>query len=191
MLLLQEKILELSTVPREGILKVDNFLNHIIDPQLMLAIGKELALRFKDSNIDKVLTLEASGIAPALGVALELNVPLLFAKKSLPSTMAEGYSTKIYSFTKNKDYDIFVSKEYIKKDENILIIDDFLAMGHAVLGMQKLIIMGKANCIGVGIVIEKSFQSGRQTLVDQGIHLESLVRLKSVAPPHNIQFITE
>ena len=191
MQLLQQKILELSTVPKEGILKVDNFLNHIIDPQLIIEIGKELALRFKDSKIEKVLTLEASGIAPALGVALALNIPLLFAKKSLPTTMADGYHTQIHSFTKNKDYDIFVSKEYIKKGENILIVDDFLAMGHAVLGMKKIIEMGEANCVGVGIIIEKSFQPGRQLLLEQGIHLESLVRLKSVSPPNNIEFIIE
>ena len=189
MLLLQERILQFGTVPKEGILKVDNFLNHIIDPKLVMELGKELANRFKDTPIDKVLTIEASGIAPALGVALELDVPLLFAKKSIPSTMADGYYTRVHSFTKNKDYDIFVSKQYINKGENILIIDDFLAMGNAILGMKELITQGGGNCVGVGIVIEKSFQKGRDILLKEGLHLESLVRLKSVLPPNKIEFL--
>lgn len=187
--LLQQKILELATVPKEGVIKVDNFLNHIIDPELMIMIGENLAKRFAGIKVDKILTLEASGIAPALGVALALKVPLLFAKKSLPSTMHEGYHTKIHSFTKNKDYDVFVSKEYINKDENILIVDDFLAKGNAILGLKKLIEAGQGNCVGVGIVIEKSFQDGRQRLLAEGLVVESLVRLKSVSLPNNIEFI--
>ncbi|MGL5956296.1 MAG: xanthine phosphoribosyltransferase [Brevinema sp.] len=189
MKLLQDKIIELSKVPQEGILKVDNFLNHLIDPQFIIEIGQELAQRFEGEKIDKVLTLEASGIAPALGVALQLKIPLLFAKKSLPSTMSEGYHTKIYSFTKKKEFDIFVSKEYINQGEHILIVDDFLAMGHAVLGMKTLIEMGGATCAGVGIIIEKSFQEGRKLLIENGLHLESLVRLKRVSPPNIIEFI--
>ncbi|MGL4676887.1 MAG: xanthine phosphoribosyltransferase [Brevinema sp.] len=189
MKLLQEKIIELSEVPKEGILKVDNFLNHLIDPQLILEIGRELALRFEGTKIDKVLTLEASGIAPALGVALILQCPLLFAKKSLPSTISNGYHTKVYSFTKNKEFDIFVSKTYITPGEHILIVDDFLAMGNAVLGMKKLIEMGDGHCTGVGIIIEKSFQEGRKILLDHGLHLESLVRLKRVSPPNIVEFI--
>lgn len=188
MQILQQKILKLATVPKEGVLKVDNFLNHIIDPKLMINIGKELAERYKGTKIDKILTLEASGIAPALGTALALEVPLLFAKKSIPSTMSDGYYTTIHSFTKKKDYDIFISKEYISKGENILIVDDFLAMGNSVLGMTELIQMGGANCVGVGIVIEKSFQQGRQILSKKSIRVESLVRLKYIAPPHIIEF---
>lgn len=187
--LLKQKIIELGTIPKEGILKVDNFLNHVIDPRLIMEIGKDLAQRFQGEKIDKILTIEASGIAPALGVALELNVPLLFAKKSIPSTLADGYSTIVHSFTKSKNYDIFVSKEYILSGERILIIDDFLAMGNAILGMKTLIEMGGAHCIGVGIVIEKSFQQGRKILEDNGLHIESLVRLKSISPPHHIEFL--
>ncbi len=191
MQLLQQKIIESSRVPKEGILKVDSFLNHIIDPQLMMEVGKELAHRFSDVQIDKIITIEASGIAPALGASLELNVPLLFAKKSLPSTMADGYTTTIHSFTKNTDTHIFVSKEYIKEGERILIVDDFLAMGHAVIGLQKLIEMGGATCVGAGIVIEKSFQNGRELLLSQGLRVESLVRLKRVSPPNIIEFIED
>ncbi len=181
MLLLKEKILQLGTVPREGVLKVDRFLNHIIDPRLMMEIGRELSFKFKDQKIDKVLTLESSGIAPALGTALELGVPLLFAKKSLPSTMHDAYTAQVFSFTKNKTSDIFVSKEYITAGENILIVDDFLAMGNAVLGMKQIIEEGGAHCAGVGIVIEKSFQDGRKILEEHGLRVESLARLKSIS----------
>ncbi len=180
MLLLKEKILTLGTVPKDGVLKVDNFLNHIIDPKLIMEIGRELASRFQNQKIDKILTLESSGIAPALGTALALDVPLLFAKKSIPSTMNDGYSAKVHSFTKNKTSDIFVSKEYITAGENILIVDDFLAMGNAVLGMKKIIEEGGAHCAGVGIVIEKSFQDGRRILEEHGLRVESLARLSKI-----------
>lgn len=188
MQLLKDYILQQAIVPKEGILKVDSFLNHIIDPTLMIEIGKELAQRFQGHRIDKILTLEASGIAPALGTALALDVPLLFAKKTLPSTLSDGYHCKVHSFTKQKDFDIFVSKEYIKKDENILIVDDFLAMGNAILGLRDIIHMGQAHCVGAGIVIEKSFQKGRDILTNKGILVESLVQIKSLQP-NNICFL--
>lgn len=189
MLVLREKITQFAKVPKDGVIKVDSFLNHLIDPELMIEIGKEIASRFKNKNIDKVLTIEASGIAPALGTALCLKVPVLFAKKSMPSTMIEGYSAKVHSFTKDKDYDIFVSKEYLKEGENILIVDDFLAMGSAIMGMKYIIDEAKANCIGAGIVIEKSFQLGRGILEKNNILIESIVRIKSISVDKGIEFL--
>lgn len=187
--LLMQKIRDYGSVPMEGVLKIDSFLNHIVDPHLLSEIGKELALRFKDKKIDKVITLEASGIAPAFGTALALNVPLLFAKKALPSTMVSGYQAEVHSFTKKRTYNIFASKEYILEGERILIVDDLLATGNAILGMKKLIELGGAHCVGAGIVIEKSFQNGREILKEHGIEVESLVRLKQISPPNHVEFI--
>lgn len=170
-----------GTIPSDGVVKVDSFLNHMIDPNLILEIGKELASRFNAEKIDKILTIEASGIAPALGVAFTLGVPVLFAKKSLPSTMVAGYQSEVHSFTKKKNYTIFVSKEYISKDEKILIVDDFLAMGNSLSAMNDIIHQADAQCIGAGIVIEKSFQQGRQILEAQGMKIESLVRIKNLS----------
>ena len=184
---LKNKILKEAKVPKEGILKVDNFLNHQIDPELMMSIGNDLAERLKHTKPTKILTVEASGIAPALGVALALNIPLVFAKKSLPSTMIEGYQAKVHSFTKKTDYNIFVSAEYLQKGERILIIDDFLAMGNSIVGMLTIIEESGAECVGIGIVIEKTFQNGRNVIKKHGLPLESLVKV-SLATPDKIEF---
>jgi len=184
---LKARILKEAKVPREGVLKVDNFLNHQIDPELMMSIGNNLAQRLKHTNPTKILTVEASGIAPALGVALALNIPLVFAKKSLPSTMIKGYQALVHSFTKNTDYNIFVSAEYLQKGERILIIDDFLAMGNSIIGMLSIIKEAGAECVGVGIVIEKTFQNGRNAIKKYGLVPESLVKV-SLATPEKIEF---
>ncbi|MCK5779480.1 MAG: xanthine phosphoribosyltransferase [Psychrilyobacter sp.] len=177
MKLLKEKILEEGIVLSDSILKVDSFINHQIDPKLMQEIGREFAIKFKDMKIDKVLTIEASGIAPAMVTALELGVPMLFAKKHKPITMKDFYFTSVYSFTKQKTYDLTISKEYIKPGENVLLIDDFLSAGNAILGLQDLVEQGGAKVVGVGIVIEKGFKEGRKRLLEKGFHLESLAIL--------------
>lgn len=186
---LKDKILKYGKVPAEGVIKVDSFLNHIIEPELIMEIGKFLADKFKDTKVDKILTIEASGIAPALGTAIALKVPVLFAKKSKPSTMIEGYTADVHSFTKKTDYTIFVSKEYLNAGENILIIDDFLAFGRSIVGMKKIIDDAKCNCVGVGIVVEKRFQGGRELLEKEGIRIESAVSIKSALPDKGIEFL--
>ncbi|MGL5254275.1 MAG: xanthine phosphoribosyltransferase [Brevinema sp.] len=189
MISLKEMVLLHASVPADGIIKVDRFLNHIIEPTLILQIGQDIGARFQEFKIDKILTIEASGIAPALGVGLALNVPVLFAKKSQPSTMIDGYTVDVHSFTKQKDYKIFVSKEYLRPDEHVLIVDDFLAMGNSILGMKDIIKQAGAHCIGAGIVIEKSFQAGRSILEKEGLKVESLIRIQSISAQDGIQFL--
>lgn len=179
MKLLKELINKNGEVIGDSIIKVDSFLNHQIDPILMFEMGREFKERFKNLSINKILTIEASGIAIGTATAYHLGVPLVFAKKSTPSTMGAFYTSKVHSFTKNRDYDICISKNYINPGDKILIVDDFLAMGAAVLGLHDIIQQGDAELIGVGIAIEKGFQKGSQILKDKGIHVESLAVIQS------------
>ncbi len=175
----------------EDVLKVDSFLNHQIDPVLMKNIGDEFAKHFKDLNITKVFTIESSGIAPALMTSLKLNIPLVVLKKQLPNTLIDGYySVPVKSFTKNSIYNLTLSKKYISKDDNILIIDDFLAYGEATLGVINIIKEAHANIAGIGIVIEKSFQPGRKKLDSLGYNVYSLARIASMSK-NKINFIKE
>ena len=180
MRLLKEYILEKGAVINNKALKVDSFLNHQIDFKLMMAIGCEFKERFKNEKIDKILTIEASGIAIALAAAVAFEVPMVFAKKKKPLTMEDSYNTTVHSFTKNEDYNITVSKEFLSKDQNILILYDFLATGNAVLALKELCEKAGAKVAGVGIVIEKEFQGGRDLIEKQGIHLESLAIIESL-----------
>ncbi|MEI6857653.1 xanthine phosphoribosyltransferase [Psychrilyobacter sp.] len=174
MKILHDAILKDGLALSDSILKVDSFVNHQIDPKLMSQVGKEFAKKFEGKKIDKVLTIEASGIAPAMITALELGVPMVFAKKYKPITMDDFYSTTVYSFTKETNYNLTVSKEFINEGENILLIDDFLSAGNAILGLKDIVNQGGATVIGVGIVIEKGFKEGRKNLLKEGLHLESL-----------------
>lgn len=178
--LLKKSIREKGSVKNSSLLKVDSFLNHQIDPNLMYEIGKEFKNIFMEKKVDKVLTIEASGIAVGIATAYSFNVPLVFAKKNKPSTMEDNYTTKVRSFTKNKEYDITISKEFIKKGEKILVVDDFLAMGNAVLGLNKIVKEAGAEVIGVGIVIEKGFQEGRKFLEEANLNLKSLAIVESL-----------
>lgn len=180
MKLLKEMIIEKGSVKNSKLLKVDSFLNHQIDPNLMYEIGKEFKNVFEDKKVNKVLTIEASGIAIGIGTAYAFNVPMVFAKKNKPATMSENYNTIVHSFTKNKDYNITVSKEFINKGDKILIVDDFLAMGNAVIGLKKIVEEAGAEVIGVGIVIEKGFQNGGKLLRESGLHLKSLAIIDSL-----------
>lgn len=178
----------LNTIKKEGIvlsdsvLKVDSFLNHQIDPQLMLSIGKEFAQRFANEGITKILTLESSGIAPSVMTGLQLNVPVVFARKKKSLTLINDLLTaKVYSFTKQESNDISVSKKYIKEDDRVLIIDDFLANGQAALGLVDIVKQANAEIVGIGIVIEKSFQDGGKELRKQGFQVESLARIASLS----------
>ena len=187
--LLENMIKEKGIVINEDILKVDSFLNHQIDPTLMKEIGNEFANHFKNKNITKVFTIESSGIAPALMTALELNVPIVFLKKQKPNTLNNDfYQTEVKSFTKNNIYNLTVAKKYISPDDNILIIDDFLANGEAASGTIRLIEEGKAKVAGIGIVIEKYFQPGRKLLEEKGYDIYSLARIKSLQN-NKIEFV--
>lgn len=179
--LLKKEILKNGEVKNGNILKVDNFLNHRIDVDLMNKIGKEFYKRFKNEKITKILTIEASGIAIAVITAQYFKVPVVFAKKVLSQNLdREVYESKVYSFTKDKSYTVRVSKKYINKDDNILIVDDFLADGNALTGLIDISNQGKANVKAIGIVIEKGYLKGGKKLRDLGFNLQSLVSLSSI-----------
>ncbi len=172
---------ERGSVLSDGVLKVDSFLNHQIDTNLMINIGKEFAKLFKDEQITRVVTIESSGIAPSLMAANELNVPLVFARKRKSVTMNKDvFTSSVYSFTKQETYEITVSKNYLSKEDRVLIIDDFLANGQAALGLASMVEQAGATVAGIGIVIEKSFQDGRTKLDNAGYKVESLARVKSL-----------
>ncbi|WP_010677076.1 xanthine phosphoribosyltransferase [Bacillus timonensis] len=179
--LLQQKIINEGTVLSEHVLKVDAFLNHQIDPELMVEVGKEFARRFENDQITKVLTIESSGIAPGLMAALELGVPVIFARKRKSLTLVNDLLTaSVHSFTKNETSEISVSKKFLEPNDNVLIIDDFLANGQAALGLASIVELAGAKTAGIGIVIEKSFQDGGKLLRDKGFKVESLARIQSL-----------
>ena len=178
---LEQKILNEGIVLSDQVLKVDAFLNHQIDPVLMQQIGKEFAARFKDAGITKIITIEASGIAPAVMAGLELGVPVIFARKYQSLTLKDDlYRSKVFSFTKQTESTIAISNKHLNSHDKALVIDDFLANGQAALGLADLIHQANAEVVGIGIVIEKSFQSGRQLLLDKGYRVESLARVQSL-----------
>jgi xanthine phosphoribosyltransferase len=180
MKLLKERILSEGKCFPGGILKVDNFINHQMDPALMREMAKELAGRFAEHSINKVITIEASGIAPAIMVGEELKVPVLFAKKKVPSTMENMFVTEVFSFTKNRSYSVCISGDYLSKDDRVLFIDDFLANGNAALGIIDLVEQAGAKLEGMGFLIEKGFQSGGAVLRERDIHVESLAIVESL-----------
>ncbi len=178
---LVNRIKSSGNVLGEGVLKVDSFVTHQVDPELMEAIGQTLAKVFEDAGITKVVTIEASGIAPALFAAKTLGVPMIFARKAKSLTMDEELLTSsVYSFTKQVTSTISISRKFLNQEDNVLIIDDFLANGQAAKGLIELCRQAGANVSGVGIVIEKSFQDGRQVLEDLGIRVVSLARIASL-----------
>lgn len=179
--LLGQKVKEGGVVIDEKILKVDGFLNHQIDAKLMNEVGRTFYEQFKDKGITKILTIEASGIAPAIMAALHFDVPCLFAKKAKPSTLTDGYyETSIHSFTKNKTSTVIVSKEFLSEEDTVLIIDDFLANGDASLGLYDIAQQANAKTAGIGIVVEKSFQNGHQRLEKAGLTVSSLCKVASL-----------
>lgn len=187
---LEEKILNDGIVLNDSVLKVDSFINHQVDTKLMEKIGKEFAKYFASKKITKVFTIESSGIAPAFMTAYALSVPLVFMKKQTSKILDENfYQTEVKSFTKNNIYNLTLSKKYISANDNILIIDDFLAYGEAVSGATKLIESAGANVAGVGIVIEKAFQPGRAKLTSLNLDVFSLARIKSMED-NKIEFIS-
>lgn len=189
MKLLQEKILKDGKIGEGNILKVDSFVNHQIDVKFMNEVGKEFARLFKDEEITKILTIEASGIGIACIVAQYFDVPVVFAKKSKTINIAgDVYVSKVESYTHKNVYDIIVSKEFLHKEDKVLIIDDFLAKGSALNGLIELITAAGATIVGAGIVIEKAYQNGGELIRSRGVRVESLARISSMSDG-KIEFI--
>lgn len=178
---LKEKIEQYGTVLPGNVLKVDAFLNHQVDPELMLHIGQEFAKRFANEGITKIWTVESSGIAPAVLTGLAMKVPVIFARKHKSLTLNNDmYTADVYSYTKKTTNRISISKKYVDANDKILMIDDFLANGQAVEGMLEIADQDGVDVAGAGIVIEKSFQPGANELKDRGVRVESLARIKSL-----------
>ncbi len=179
----EERIQKDGVVKEGNVLKVDSFLNHQMDIQLFDQMGEEFKRRFADTQIDKILTIEASGIGIACVVARHFGVPVVFAKKS-KSINIEGdvYLAEVESFTHKCKNQVLVSKKFLSPDENILIIDDFLANGCALQGLISIVSQAGANVAGIGIAIEKGFQIGGRTIRNLGYHLESLAIVESMDP---------
>ncbi len=181
--LLEERIRRDGVVKSEGVLKVDGFLNHQMDINLFNEMGKELKRLFADAPINKILTIEASGIGIAAVVAQHFDVPVVFAKKSQSINLdGDVYSTKIQSFTHQRIYDVIVSKKFLSADDHVLLIDDFLANGCALNGLIDLVEDAGATVEGIGIAVEKGFQPGGDDLRSRGYHLESLAIVQSMNP---------
>lgn len=171
---LEEKILRDGHILPGNILKVDNFLNHMIDPGIFMEMGQDFYDHFKDKKINKILTVEVSGIAIAFAAAIYFKVPVVFAKKTTSLTLGEDvYASKVFSYTKNKEYDIKVNKSFLLPEDRLLIIDDFLANGQALQGMFDLADQAGAKICGAGIAIEKAFQMGGEKLRQEGYEIYS------------------
>lgn len=184
-------ILAEGEIVNENILKVDGFINHQINPVLMKEIGEEFAKHFKDKGITKILTIESSGIAPALMTSLSMNLPLVILKKEPPKELNDNfYQTQVTSYATDRSYDLTLCAKYITPDDHVLIIDDFLAHGEAMTGAIRLVRQAHATVGGIGILIEKSFQPGHTKLREQGLDVYSLARIKSMEPGE-ITFIEE
>jgi len=178
---LKERILRDGTVLNNEVLRLDAILNHQVDPQLTMEMGREFSRRFAESKITKVITVESSGIPVAFATALVLDVPLVFArrKKTLIAD-PDVYSERVPSFTKGIVTDIMVSRQFLTPEDHVLFIDDIIANGDAARGLLKIIEKSGATLAGLGIVLEKSFQAGARTIREQGIKVESLVKVASL-----------
>lgn len=188
---LEEKILAEGKAVNSDILKVDGFINHQVDPVLMKKIGEEFAKHFSGRGITKIVTIESSGIAPALMTALALDVPMIIFKKQPSKVLNDDlYKTVVTSFTKGTNYELTLSKKYISENDHVLIIDDFLANGEAATGAIRLLRLAHATVAGLGILIEKSYQPGRSKLEEQGIDVYSLARIGKMDTDY-IEFLPE
>lgn len=179
--ILKERILQEGRALSETVLKVDSFLNHGVDARLMYDIGTYFKEYYKNHGITKIFTIESSGIAPTVMTAMQMELPMVTLKKQSSKILnGDVYQTTVHSFTKGSDYELTLSKKYISPEDNILVIDDFLANGEAALGAIRLIEEAGAKVAGVGIVIEKSFQPGRAILDEKGYDVYSLARISKL-----------
>lgn len=189
MRLLEERIRKDGVIRGNEVLKVDKFLNHQMDVELFTEIGKEFQRLFEGEKITKILTIEASGIGIACVAAQCFGVPVLFAKKNKTKNIAgDVYTSKVESFTHGRVYDIIVSKEFLRPEDRVLLIDDFLANGAALMGLITLVREAGATLVGAGICIEKAFQPGGQRIREMGVRVESLARVKSMSEENGIEF---
>ncbi|ASS67469.1 MULTISPECIES: xanthine phosphoribosyltransferase [unclassified Paenibacillus] len=180
---LEERIRREGQILSDKVLKVDSFLNHQVDTELALEIGREFARIFADRGITKVLTIEASGIQFAMAAGIALGVPFVYAKKKKAVTLTENlYTAQVHSFTRQETYQVSISQNYLGPEERVLIVDDFLATGAALVGLVDIVKQSGARLCGVGCVVEKSFQEGRGLLEELGVEVHSLARIASMAP---------
>ena len=187
--LLKERIRKDGVVKGTDVLKVDSFLNHQMDVELFEEIGKEFHRRFAGCGVNKILTIEASGIGIACVAAQFFRCPVVFAKKSKSSNISNDvYATRVTSFTHGKVNDVIVSRQYLGPEDTVLIIDDFLANGAALEGLMDLVAQAGAKLVGAGIVIEKAFQPGGDSIRARGIRVESLARVQSMSETEGFQF---
>ncbi|MGE9896680.1 xanthine phosphoribosyltransferase [Anaerovoracaceae bacterium SGI.195] len=188
---LKERILKDGQALNEAVLKVDSFINHQVDPNLMENIGKTFADKFADDGVTKVVTIESSGIAPSVFTAKAMNVNLVILKKSTSKILEDNIlQTEVASYTKGTEYQLTLNKKYINRNDRVLIIDDFLARGEAAQGAIRLIEAQGAEVVGIGILIEKAFQSGNKALRDKGYTVYSLARIKNLSDGH-IEFLED
>lgn len=189
MKLLEQKIISEGRVYPGEVLKVDNFLNHQIDVDFLCEIGKEFYRLYKDANVTKILTIEASGIGIACITAQYFHVPVLFAKKTAAANMSENlYTSSVESFTRGQTFAVVASKEYLQPGDRVLILDDFLAKGSALNALLDIVAQAGATAVGCGIVIEKAYQNGGADLRANGIRVESLARIASMSVEDGIKF---
>lgn len=189
MQLLKDRIRKDGKIRSGNVLKVDSFLNHQMDIDLFGEIGKEFKQRFADCEVTKILTIEASGIGIACIAAQYFNVPVVFAKKNQTKNIAgDVYTGKVESFTHGREYDIIVAKEFLNSVDKVLIIDDFLANGSALMGLTKLVKDAGATLVGAGIVIEKGFQDGGELIRNSGVRVESLAIVDSMSEEGGVIF---
>ena len=188
---LEERIAKDGIVKPGNVLKVDSFLNHQMDISLMDQLGEEFKRRFAGKNINKVLTIEASGIAIACSVAREFQVPLVFAKKSKSNNMTgEVYASCVHSFTHNTDHTAVIPKAMLGPEDRVLLIDDFLARGQALHGLIDLCEQAGATIVGAGVFVEKTYQKGGEEIRNRGVRVESLARIASMSVEDGITFIS-
>lgn len=187
---LKKRIVEDGKVLSGNVLKVDSFLNHRIDTEFILEIGKEFKKIFSDCEVDKILTIEASGIAVSFATAQSFNFcPVVFAKKGAASNMGNDvYHASLYSYTRRADFEIYVSKGYLNKGDKVLIIDDFLANGEALNALIKICEQADCELVGCGVVIEKAMQKGGEMIREKGIRVEALARIDSMDAEKGIEF---
>jgi xanthine phosphoribosyltransferase len=178
--ILKKRILQDGKCYPGGILKVDSFINHQMDPNLMMEVAKEFVRRFADCKINKIVTIEASGIAPAILVGYIMQLPVVFIKKKQPKTMENMLCTTVHSFTKDRDYTVCISNDYLNENDHVLFIDDFLANGNASMGVIDLARQAGATIEGMGFIIQKAFQNGGEMLRKQGIRFVSLAVVRSL-----------
>ncbi len=188
--LLKQRIRQDGKIKGTDVLKVDKFLNHQMDVKLFAEMGKEFKRRFADCEVNKILTIEASGIGIACIAAQFFDCPVIFAKKNQTKNIAgDVYTSKVESFTHGRIYDIIVAKEFLGPQDKVLIIDDFLANGAALMGLIQLVRDAGAEVVGAGIAVEKAFQPGGDMLRAQGVRIESLARVKSMNEETGVEFV--